>query len=326
MKHALLIALAAAALSSNVAAEPVATKLWESDAVFKQPESACFDSERNVIYVSNMDGDARAKDGHGFISRMTPDGHVTDLEWVTGLSAPKGLALVGSKLYAADIDTLVEIDVDTATVTNRFAVPGAQFLNDVTADVSGDVYVSDMLTNRIHRLHNGVLETWLEGDMLENPNGLFAKSGKLYLGSWGAIKGAGFETKVPGHVKVIDMNTKTVSDFGSAKPIGNMDGIVLMNDGNILATDWMAGSLMIVKPNGKVRQLLDLNQGSADLDYFSAGSIAFVPMMMDGKVVAYSIAEPPPPAPPDGAATGGAAAGGTEATPAAKVEAPTKAN
>ncbi|MFO1435521.1 MAG: hypothetical protein U1F34_03850 [Gammaproteobacteria bacterium] len=81
MKRYLLAGFIAATFSSNVVnAELVATKLWEADAVFKQPESALFDMERNVIYVSNMDGDANAKDGHGFISRMTADGQVTDLE------------------------------------------------------------------------------------------------------------------------------------------------------------------------------------------------------------------------------------------------------
>ncbi|MFO1435522.1 MAG: hypothetical protein U1F34_03855 [Gammaproteobacteria bacterium] len=240
------------------------------------------------------------------------------------------MALVGSKLYAADIDTLVEIDVNTGTVSHRFPVAGAQFLNDVTADEAGDVYVSDMLTNRIHRLHNGALETWLEGDMLENPNGVFAKSGKLYVGSWGAIKGAGFETKVPGHIKVIDMNSKAVSDFGSDKPVGNLDGIVALSDSSVLVTDWLAGAMMIVKADGSVRQLLDLNQGSADMSYIATGSIALVPMMVDGKVVAYSIAEPPPPpVPADGTATdsaSGTSPSDTGTAPAPADAVPAKSN
>lgn len=279
------------------AADLVATPVWETEAVFKNPESALFDAERNVIYVSNVDGDAMGKDGHGFISRMTPDGHVTDLEWVTGLNGPKGMALVGGRLYVADIDTLVEIDIDAGTVSHRYPVSDAQFFNDAAADSAGTVYVSDTMTNRIHRLYNGVFENWIEGSQLEGPNGLFAVGNKLLLGTWGVMKG-GFATEVPGHIKVIDIATREVTDFGSDKPIGNMDGIALMADGSVIATDWMAGSLMTIAPDGTVRQLLDLNQGSADLEYLMNGSIAIVPMMADGKLVAYHIAEPAPePAP-----------------------------
>jgi hypothetical protein len=71
----------------------------------------------------------------------------------------------------------------------------------------------------------------------------------------------------------------------------------------------MAGALMTIAPDGTVRQLLDLNQGSADLDYLMNGSIAIVPMMSDGKVVAYQIAEPAPePAPEEMPAEGAAPA------------------
>ncbi|MCG3203290.1 MAG: hypothetical protein NFCOHLIN_03231 [Gammaproteobacteria bacterium] len=292
-----LALLAAGAPAIAGAADLVATPVWETEPVFKNPESALFDVERNVIYVSNVDGDAMGKDGHGFISRMTPDGHVTDLEWVTGLNGPKGMALVGGRLYVADIDTLVEIDIDAGTVSHRYPVPDAQFFNDATADNAGTVYVSDTMTNRIHRLYNGVFENWIEGSQLEGPNGLYATDNKLLLGTWGVMKG-GFATEVPGHIKVIDIATKAVTDFGSDKPIGNMDGIALMADGSVIATDWMAGSLMTVAQDGTVRQLLDLNQGSADLEYIMNGSIAIVPMMADGKVIAYHIAEPAPePAP-----------------------------
>jgi DNA-binding beta-propeller fold protein YncE len=288
-----LALLASCAPAITSAADLVATPIWETEAVFKNPESAVFDMERNVVYVSNVDGDPMGRDGHGFISRMSPDGQVTDLEWVTGLNGPKGMAIVGNRLYVADIDTLVEIDIDTGTVSHRYPVPDGQFFNDVAADNAGTVYVSDMMTNRIHRLYNGVFENWIEGSQLENPNGLYATDNKLLVGTWGAMKG-GFATEVPGHIKIIDLGSKAVTDFGSDKPIGNMDGIALMADGSIIATDWMAGALMTIAPDGTVRQLLDLNQGSADLEYVMNGSIAIVPMMSDGKVVAYQIAEPAP--------------------------------
>ncbi len=67
-------------------------KLWETDSIFKIPESVLYDAQANVLYVSNIDGASGAKDGRGHISKLSPDGKVIDLHWLTGLHAPKGMA------------------------------------------------------------------------------------------------------------------------------------------------------------------------------------------------------------------------------------------
>jgi DNA-binding beta-propeller fold protein YncE len=78
--------------------------LWSTDSVFKTPESAVYDEKRAVIYVSNMNLNPRQKDGNGFISKVAKDGKIIQLEWISGMSSPKGLALYGNTLYTADID------------------------------------------------------------------------------------------------------------------------------------------------------------------------------------------------------------------------------
>ena len=97
-----------------------------------------------IAYVSNVAGKPTDKDGNGFISKISlKDGKVVTLEWATGLDAPKGLALVGDTLYAADIDKLAEINTKTGKIVALHDAPGATFLNDVAADGKGNVYVSD---------------------------------------------------------------------------------------------------------------------------------------------------------------------------------------
>src|SRR3989304_7399957 len=125
--------------------------LWELEG-FSNPESVVYDKQNNVLYVSNVNGQVTEKDGNGFISKVSLDGAILEKEWVSGLDAPKGLALHGNKLYAADIDTLVEIDIASATITNRYQVADAMFFNDVAASNSGEIFVSDMMMNRIHAL------------------------------------------------------------------------------------------------------------------------------------------------------------------------------
>jgi len=71
--------------------------------------------------------------------------------------------------------------------------------------------------------------------------------------------------------------------------VGNLDGLESDGAGNWLATDWIGGALFRISPDGSAEQLLDLNQGSADLMYLEGDKLAVIPMMMDGRVVAYRI-------------------------------------
>jgi len=278
-----LSALAFATLTfSAVAAEP--QKLWEASG-FKQPESAVFDRAAGAIYVSNVNGEAMKKDGNGFISKLGPDGKVVALEWVKGLDSPTGLALANGKLYAADMDRIAEIDIAKGEVIQRYDAPGSKFLNDLTADKSGRIYASDMVANSIWVLEGGKLSLLMQDDTLDNPNGLLAEDGRIVVASWGKMA-PDFSTKVPGHMKSVDLATKKVSALGDTTPAGNFDGVEPDGKGGYLVTDWVSGGLFQVTKDGKPTRLLPLAKGSADLGVGPDG-IIMIPMMMDGTVVAY---------------------------------------
>ena len=165
-------------------ADPILTKLWESKADFKLPESVVFDKENNILYVSNMQGDPFSKDGNGFISKVDLDGNIVKLKWIEGLHAPKGLAISKGKLYVGDVDQLIEIDIKTGKISKKLDAAGASFLNDVTVDTYGNVYVSDTFTDTIYRLNKfGQLTTWLYSPKLEAPNGLHYEKGQIIVGS-----------------------------------------------------------------------------------------------------------------------------------------------
>lgn len=261
---------------------------WETAAELKNPESALYDSQNRVIYVSNVDGAPNEKDGKGSIAKLSPDGEIEDVAWVEGLDAPKGLALYDGKLYVSDIDTLVEIDIAGGEIANRYRAADAQFLNDVTVDDDGLVYVSDMVTNTVYRLQDGVLDAWLQDDALENPNGLLVEGDKLIVGSWGRMTD-GFQTEVPGHLKSVALSDGAISTLGSGKPVGNLDGVESDNQGNYYVTDWMAGKLLHIKPNGDAETLLELGQGAADHEVIADQGLIVIPMMTENKVVAYHI-------------------------------------
>ncbi|MBI3343967.1 MAG: SMP-30/gluconolactonase/LRE family protein [Gammaproteobacteria bacterium] len=263
------------------------TKVWELTGL-KNPESVIYDAKRDVLYVSNVNGAPSEKDGNGFISRLSPDGKLLDLEWIKGLNAPKGLALSKDKLYVTDIDTFVEIDLDKARIAKKYVAEKAKFLNDPAVDRAGNVYASDMMDDAIYRLSRGRFELWLKDSKLESPNGLYAEKDRLVVGSWGVMTN-GFNTKIPGHLKTVSLKDKSIRSLGNGAPVGNLDGVEGEGHGAYFVTDWMAGKLYRIHPSGEADVLLTLSQGSADLTYIKDKKLLIIPMMNDNKLVAYKV-------------------------------------
>ena len=99
--------------------EPTLTQLWETSADLTTCESILYDDASGTIYVANIEGDAAEKDGKGSISIISKEGEITDADWVSGLNAPKGMGIMDGKLYVTDIDEVVEIDIEGASISNR---------------------------------------------------------------------------------------------------------------------------------------------------------------------------------------------------------------
>ncbi len=281
-------------LSGIVQAENTTiTKLWEtSDNELQTPESVIHDPKRNVLYVSNINGAPTEKVENGFISKLSPEGKILDLKWFNeSLWAPKGMAISDDHLFVADISRVVEIDLASGKLINTYPVEDAVFLNDIAADQNGDLYISDMMTNTIHRIKDGKIEAWLSNEKLASPNGVTVVDGQLIVGTWGVMDGEGFETSVPGHLISISLCSKEITDLGSAEPVGNLDGVERTSSGNFLVTDWIAGKLLLLSSDGGVETLLDLDQGSADIEYIKESGLILIPMMKNNKVIAYHYKE-----------------------------------
>ena len=263
------------------------TNAWETKG-FKNPESVLYDNERKIMFVSNINGGPLDKDGNGYISVIDTKGDIKNAEWVTGLNAPKGLGRVNDKLYVTDIDTLVEIGIDNGRILNRYTIADAKFMNDIATDAAGNVYASDMLSNRIYRLQNGQLEIWFESDDIPAPNGLHVESDRLVVGSWGKMTD-GFKTDIAGHLMTVSITDKSVSSLGSGTPVGNLDGVESAGKSEYYVTDWLNGGLFVINTDGSSQKILTLEQGSADLEVISEKKLIVIPMMLNNKVIAYSI-------------------------------------
>ena len=252
------------------------------------PESIIYDSQLNHFYVSNVNGAPNEKAGNGFISIVSFDGRLIQEKWMIGLNAPKGLAIHDRTLYVADIDELVAIDINTGQILNRYKVDDAKFFNDVTAAANGDIFVSDMVMNRIHVLSNDSFSIWIASEELENPNGLHFTEDDIIVGSWGKMTD-GFATDIPGHLKRISLTSKSISSIGDGTPVGNLDGVEGDDETGFYVTDWFNGGLFHITAKGKVTKLLELSQGSADHEFIKSKGLILIPMMKDNKLLAYKI-------------------------------------
>jgi sugar lactone lactonase YvrE len=269
-----VVALTAALIAFSTAAAAAAPRLlWETKGL-AQPESVVEDPATGVIYVSNINGAVMQKEGNGFISRLTAIGKMLERQWVKGLNSPTGLALHDRTLYAADVDKLIEINAASGEILKRYDAKGAVFLNDVVVDDEGTVYVSDTPMNTIWRLKEGSFEPWL--------------ANTLIVASLGKVQSQG-QKKELGTLLAVSLDDQKMSKVGKGELIGNLDGLQAIQPGVYLVTDWAQGALYRVDAKGKVDELIDLNQGSADLSYLPSKKMLLIPMMLDNSLVAYRL-------------------------------------
>ena len=262
------------------------TEAWKLTSGLDRPESVVYDADRDVLYVSNIRGEVSEKDGNGYIAAVSTEGELVDSAWVTGLNAPKGLALHNGMLYAADIDELVEIDPDSGVVATYMA-EGATFLNDVTVDADGNVYVSDSGTSTVYRLSGGTLTPWLQGDgRVQGPNGVHVVGEELIIA-------AGDSTaENPGsarYLQAIALGDKTVRVLTDKEPLGGIDAVEPDGQGGFFLSDWGGGTVSHFDADGNVVLLKELTQGTADLEFVAESEMVFLPVMQSHQLIGYQV-------------------------------------
>lgn len=252
---------------------PTLTLLWETPDSLMTNESVLYDDATGTIYVANIEGrDPSEKDGKGSIAIISKEGKIVNPAWISGLNAPKGMALANGKLYVTDIDELVEIDIATSKVSNKWKVEGAQFLNDAAAH-NGTVYFTDMKAGKVHSFANGKIATVSEGH--ESING-------LAVGTDGTIYG-------------LDASgLKKWEADGSASVLNSTvtggDGLIILGDGNYIASRWQ-GEIYFVNDSTQTL-ILDTKaaeSNTADIGYNAAEKTVYVPTFFKNKVAAYKL-------------------------------------
>jgi len=272
-------------------------KAWESPNQLKSPESVAYDSNKSMLYVSNIDGKPDDKDHKGFISKLSStDGSIVDLNWVTNLNAPKGIDLDNGtgELYVSDISELVEIDSSNGKIVGHYPASENSSLNDVVVNKRGDAFVSDPPNNAIYRVGSDdsgshkSLQLWLKSKDLNGPNGMILDYGKNYLVVASMGKGT---PEAGGTIKAIDLDNKSITSIGKegkTVPVGILDGLQMSGDGkSYYVSDWNAKNIDVVDVSGKGYHSLFNSpmQGIADFKFIGSENDMVVPLMPDNKII-----------------------------------------
>lgn len=244
--------------------------IWETKENIHIPESVLYHAPTDRLYVSMIGKDATDK---GEIAILRPDGTIENAHWITGLNAPKGLAIHKGLLYIADITKVIVVDIVTSNIIDEITVDGSTFLNDVTVDDIGVVYISDTRQNKIFQLKSGKVSLYM--DNVPSVNGLKYYNGKLL-----ALAGKEFWS--------ID-NKKQITVFTKGFEQGG-DGLEPLTNGSFVVTCW-PGIIYHVSAKGEIHKVQDVQgkMNTADLGYNPKENVIYVPTFNNNSVIAYKL-------------------------------------
>ncbi len=268
-----------------------------ADVGFETPESVLYDARNDVYLVSNINGGGLDEDNNGFISKVSPAGEVLQLKWITGgvngvtLNAPKGTTIVDDTLYVADINVVRKFNLTTGQPSGDIAFPAATFLNDLTSDKHGVVYVSDSGfkaapgglapsgTDAIYKIaRDDSVSVLAQGNaLLHQPNGLAVlRNGKVQVVSYDPFN----NTK-----EIYTINRKGERGDVVATPVGLLDGVVLLKNGRLLVSSWEDSSIYLIERNGVARVVASDLPNPADIGWDSKRQRILVPLFSQNRVV-----------------------------------------
>ncbi len=116
-----------------------------SQNLLNNPESAVFDSQNNRYLVSNY--------GDGNIIQFDSLGQQTYFN--QDCNSLAGMHIVGDTLFALDYQGenpgLVGLSLSTGDTLFTLHIAGMDYLNDITSDTSGNLYITDTYANKIFK-------------------------------------------------------------------------------------------------------------------------------------------------------------------------------
>lgn len=188
-------------------------------------ESVEYDPVFNRYLVSNGNSIiAISGDGEENLSFFGEEGTAT---------ASHGMEVVDDKLFAISGDEVRAYALVDGALLGSLSISEAAFMNGMTHDASGILYVTDFSASRIYKIDFSDLDNPIYSVLVANtqstPNGIVydEANNRLIFVNWGASA----------DVKQVDLSNNEVSTIIGTS-FGNLDGIDEDNQGNYYISSW----------------------------------------------------------------------------------------
>lgn len=253
-------------------------------------------SDGHFLYATNIGktGDPSARDGDGFISKLSPDGKmITPSITSEVLNAPKGTAIIKGILYVTDLDRIVGIDLASGKKTAELSLSAyhTNFANDLTVKDDHTLFVSLMDVGKIVEVNisSGQSSPLID---LKGANGIcYDKASKrLYTCNFlfenlqgGEIGVVSWQQQKPVYEKIGDVH-------------GGFDGLELLDDHTLLVSDWVAldhpaGIVEKIDLRSKTATKVEMPAMAGPADFYldAKKKQLFIPVMLESKVLIHSL-------------------------------------
>ena len=267
---------------------------------FQGPESAKYDPEQDVFFITNQTGPGSEHDGNGYISKVSaahPDSASIFVESGKGgavLDSPKGTALHGDTLWVCDIDVMRAFDRHTGAplATVDFKAQGAIQLNDVAVAPDGTLHITDtgIIMSRRGVVYKGPSRVFVMGSgrqisaiaaspQIAWPNGItWDSAGKRWIiVSFDAFVGRVYAVSPAG-------DSAKVLRAG----LGRLDGVEMLPGGRILFASWADSSIHLLEGTSDRKILREVPE-PADIGIDTKRHHLAVPLATLGRVQLWDI-------------------------------------
>lgn len=187
---------------------------------YNNPESITYDKVSDRYFISNKAGNT--------IVQLNSDHKQTDFV-SSDLNAPKGLLIVGDTLISVNNTSVQGFLLSDASRAFNISIEGSVFMNDVTTDNKGNLYVSDTSTGKIYQISIKTGEYSTLVDSLVSPNGLLYDSQRnaILICNWGANA----------KIQSFSLSDSTLNVLVTTE-LSNLDGLTRDKAGNIYVSSW----------------------------------------------------------------------------------------
>lgn len=255
------------------------------DVGFAAPASALHDPALDVYLVSNVGGDSAARDGDGFVSRLSADGSLLELVWIgrssggVTLDAPTGMAIHGDSLYVVDIDHVRVFERTTGKPMGRIALPPRSRARDIAVGPTGTIYVACSGTtgtgSSVYRIDLGGPRAIDTGDHLGHPTALAAGVDGVWVAN--------------DEGQVFHLGDRGDKSDAVSLPGAALRGLLRLRSGRLLAASEAASAIFVGRPSGPFDVLASELGAVADIGYDERRARLLVPLVASNALYVQSV-------------------------------------